>query len=401
MSHESTFPGVGALPTVMGTLLVLHGTTGAAETPLHRLLGLAPFQTLGRLSYSLYLWHWPFLVFGAALLPYATVWHRLGLVVASAVVAELSFRFVESPLRHHRWLGVSPRRSIIAAILVSFAMAGVGAIWKSQATGWATETAAPDPASQAMLNAWPLRLQEDEDVRAVAVMTGAPHAAERWVLLGDSHGEVWYPALSKLLAARGVELVLFTKMECPAMLQRKRFHRTEYVACDQWRIDALNQIEKLRPTVLLLLSREEQPFPNEAWVGATEALLGSLDPSPAKVVIVRGMAAGPSPMPECLEAATWRGADADAICAVRADPEDEGGFATLRHALSGRPGLIFEDWTTLFCKGGRCGPRTGDGAPLFTDSNHLSRRAVLEAAPAIEGRLVASGLLEARTPAAN
>ena len=133
-------------------------------------------------------------------------------------------------------------------------------------------------------------------------------------------------------------------------------------------------------------------------MGATEALLGSLDPSPAKVVIVRGMAAGPSPMPECLEAATWRGADADAICAVRADPEDEGGFATLRHALSGRPGLIFEDWSDLFCVAGSCNPRTRSGEPLYSDSNHLSRPAVLEAAPAIEQRLVDAGLLPVALP---
>ena len=401
MYGDFTFPGVGALPTVVGTLLVLHGTTSDVQAPLHRLLAFAPFQTLGRLSYSLYLWHWPFLIFGATLVPYATVWHRLAFVLASAIVAELSYRLVETPLRHHPWLSAAPSRTIWVALAVTLGMAGAGAIWRSQATGWATETAAPDPASQAMLNAWPLRAQEPDGDRAVAAVTGAPHATERWVLLGDSHAEVWYPALSKLLAARGMELVIFTKAACPAMLHAKRFRRMDYVACDQWRIDALKQIEKLRPSVLLLSSREEQPFPDDAWTGATEALLGSLHPLPAKVVVLRGLAAGPSPMPECLEAAKWRGADEDALCAVRTDPEDEGGFATLRRSLPSRPGLIFEDWSTLFCKGGRCGPRTGDGAPLFADSNHLSRRAVLEAAPAIEGRLVASGLLEARTPAAN
>ena len=401
MYSDSTFPGVGALPTVVGTLLVLHGTTSDVQAPLHRLLAFAPFQTLGRLSYSLYLWHWPFLIFGATLVPYATVWHRLAFVLASAIVAELSYRLVETPLRHHPWLSAAPSRTIGVALAVTLGMAGAGAIWKAQATGWEAETAPPDPASQAMLKAWPGEAQEPEGNKAVAVVTGAPHATERWVLLGDSHAEVWYPALSTLLAARGMELVLFTKAACPAMLHAKRFHRMDYVACDQWRLDALAQIEKLRPSVLLLSSREEQPFPDEAWVGATEALLGSLHPLPAKVVVLRGLAAGPSALPECLEAAKWRGADETALCAVRADPVDEGGFATLRRSLASRPGLLFEDWSTLFCKGGRCGPRTGDGASLFSDSNHLSRRAVVEATPAIEARLVAAGLLEAQKPAEN
>lgn len=400
MSPESTFPGVGALPTVIGTLLVLHGTTGAAETPLHRLLGLAPLQTLGRLSYSLYLWHWPFLVFGAALLPFASVWHRLGLVVVSAVVAELSYRYVESPLRHHRWLAASPRRSIAVAILVTFAMAGVGVGWKVSANRWAQETAATRATWNAPLKAWPVRTQSSKATSAVPVMLGAPDGKERWALLGDSHAEVWYPALATLLAPRGVQFVLFTKAGCPAMLQEKRYQRMHYAACDAWRLDAIKQISEMQPAVLLISSREEQAYADEAWVGATEALLTRL-PTSVQVVVLRGLADAHSPLPECIEAATWRGTDVDALCAVRQDAVDRGGFATLRRSLSSRPGLIFEDWSDLFCKGGRCAPRTGDGAPLYSDSNHLSRPAVLEAVPAIEARLVATGLLPASRPSKN
>ena len=398
MHSDSTFPGIGALPAVLGTLLVLLATTSAVQSPLHRFLALAPFQRLGRLSYSLYLWHWPFLIFGATLVPYATVWHRLAFVLASAIVAELSYRLVETPLRHHPWLSAAPSRTIGVALAATVVMAGVGAAWEFKANAWAKKTAAPDPMTTSLLRTWPGRTQLPEDALARGVVAGARNGKERWVLLGDSHGEVWYPALSKLLAPRGVELVLFTKAACPAMLHAKRFHRMDYAACDQWRLDALAQIEKLRPSVLLLSSREEQPFPDEAWVGATEALLGSLHPIPAKVVVLRGLAAGPSALPECLEAAKWRGADETALCAVRADPADEGGFATLRRSLASRPGILFEDWSTLFCKGGQCGPRTASGEPLYVDSNHLSRPAVLEAAPAIEQRLVDAGLLPVALP---
>lgn len=401
MSHDSTFPGVGALPTVMGTLLVLHGTTGAAETPLHRLLGLAPLQTLGRLSHSIYLWHWPFLVFGAALIPFASVWHRMGLVIASAIVAELSFRFVESPLRHHAWLSVSPRRSLAAAILVTLAMAGIGAGWKFQANRWSQALDVKGGAWDASMASWPIRTQSAEETSAVPVILGAPDGRERWVLLGDSHAEVWYPALATLLAPRGVQLVLFTKAACPAMLQRRRSARLDYAACDAWRLDALRQISEMHPAVLLISSREEQPFPDHAWVAATQALLAGLNGSVAEVVILRGLATGPSRLPECLEAATWRGADGNDVCTLRTDPVDQGGYATVKRALGGQPELIFEDWSDLFCVAGSCNPRTRSGEPLYWDSNHLSRLAVLEAVPGIEARLVATGLLAARKPAAN
>lgn len=395
MSSESTFPGIGALPTVLGTMLVLHGTTAAERTPLHRLLSISPLQTLGRLSYSVYLWHWPFLIFGAALIPYATIWHRLGLVLASCLVAEISYRFVETPLRHNRWLAATPRRSILAAIAVTFTMAGVGAAWKFQSASWAKQADVTGATWDEALKSWPIRTQQPDAKQAIAVRGGAAQGTTRWVLLGDSHAEVWYPALSSLLEKRGIELHLFSLAACPAMLRSKLYQRQPYEACDKWRVDALAQIGSLKPSVLILASREEQPFADEEWVPATEALLGTLPAQPPALLFIRSMPAGPSSLPECLEAAKWRGVDADALCGLRTTPSDEGGFAELRHALGSRPGVRFEDWSELFCSAGRCKPRTASGEPLFSDDDHLSRPAVLEAAPAIEKRLVAAGLLPA------
>lgn len=395
MSADSTFPGVGALPTVLGTLLVLHGTTGAPDAPLHRLLGFSPFQTLGRLSYSIYLWHWPFLIFGTALIPYASLWERLALVFASAGVAELSYRFVESPLRHHPWLTGSNRRSIVAAIVLTGTMAGVGLGWKQMTKGWARETDVTSEAWDAAATRWPIRTQPSGTVSAVRVSAGAATGNVHWVLLGDSHAEVWYPALSTLLEPRGIRLELFSKASCPAMLHSKQYQRKDYVACDAWRLDALRQIAELRPAVLILASREEQPFPDVAWVAATQGLLDKADATRTAVVVVRGLADGPTSLPDCLEAAKWRGADGDTQCAVRTEPAEEGGFATLRRAFRDKPAIRFEDWTSLFCDAGHCRPRTASGDPLFTDSNHLSRPAVLEAVPALEQRLIAAGLLPA------
>ncbi len=395
MSSDSTFPGIGAVPTVLGTMLVLHGTTAAEQTPLHRLLSISPLQTLGRLSYSVYLWHWPFLIFGAVLIPYATVWHRLGLLLASCLVAELSYRFVETPLRHNRWLAATPRRSILAAIAITFTMAGVGAAWKFEAASWAKQADVTDANWDETLKTWPIRTQQPEAKQAIAVRGGAAQGTTRWVLLGDSHAEIWYPALSGLLEKRGIELHLFSLAACPAMLHSKRHQRKPYEACDNWRADALAQIGSLKPSVLVLASREEQPFADDEWVPATEALLRALPTQPPTLLFLRGLPVAPSALPECLEGAKWRGGDGDALCAIRTPPSDEGGFAELRRALGSRPGVRFEDWSVLFCSAGQCKPRTARGEPLFWDDDHLSRPAVLDAAPAIEQRLVAAGLLPA------
>ena len=73
VSEESPFPGVIALVPVVGTVLVLLSGSGAGQSAAQNLpnafLSLPPMQWLGKLSYSLYLWHWPVIVYAAMLVP--------------------------------------------------------------------------------------------------------------------------------------------------------------------------------------------------------------------------------------------------------------------------------------------------------------------------------------------
>lgn len=64
MINASMFPGYVAAIPVVGTLLLLLAGVGAPESPVPRILRTKPAQAIGRLSYSLYLWHWPVLVIG-------------------------------------------------------------------------------------------------------------------------------------------------------------------------------------------------------------------------------------------------------------------------------------------------------------------------------------------------
>jgi peptidoglycan/LPS O-acetylase OafA/YrhL len=92
-----------------------------------------PIVYIGKISYSLYLWHWPIIALGPIVL--ATTWRSSALyVVVTAVIAVISFHWVEKPLRYHTW---TPRRSydialglasnlVLAAILLSV-MAGTNA----------------------------------------------------------------------------------------------------------------------------------------------------------------------------------------------------------------------------------------------------------------------------------
>ncbi|WP_293222048.1 acyltransferase, partial [Mycolicibacterium sp.] len=100
------FPGPWALVPVGATVLLILAAANRASTgdrlPLpNRLLAAAPLVTLGAMAYSLYLWHWPLLIFWLAYTggAHAQFFDGLAILLISGVLAYLTMRFVEEPLR--------------------------------------------------------------------------------------------------------------------------------------------------------------------------------------------------------------------------------------------------------------------------------------------------------------
>jgi peptidoglycan/LPS O-acetylase OafA/YrhL len=95
---QTPFPGTAALLPTVGTLFILAAGEKSGGNPFSRALGIRPARYLGDLSYSWYLWHWPSIVFAAALWPGAS---NSGLYAAlfSLLPAWLAYRLVESPIR--------------------------------------------------------------------------------------------------------------------------------------------------------------------------------------------------------------------------------------------------------------------------------------------------------------
>lgn len=106
--------GLGALPTVIGTALVIRANR--RETFARSALGASPLVFLGMISYSLYLWHWPMLVFSRRLWGELDGWATLGCLAATVVVATLSWYFVEQPFRYPTG-PVRSRKGVAAASL--------------------------------------------------------------------------------------------------------------------------------------------------------------------------------------------------------------------------------------------------------------------------------------------
>jgi peptidoglycan/LPS O-acetylase OafA/YrhL len=64
-SSATSYPGTVVAVLVVGAALVIAGGTPVPRRGVESVLALAPFQWFGRLSYSLYLWHWPILIIAA------------------------------------------------------------------------------------------------------------------------------------------------------------------------------------------------------------------------------------------------------------------------------------------------------------------------------------------------
>jgi SGNH domain (fused to AT3 domains) len=112
-SDTTRFPGLAALPPTIGAAILIHaGTCG--DSLVKRALGWKPLVGVGLISYSLYLWHWPVIVFAqlASPLPLgkADKWILLAL---AAVLASLTWAFIETPFR--RKIVLSQRGSLMTA----------------------------------------------------------------------------------------------------------------------------------------------------------------------------------------------------------------------------------------------------------------------------------------------
>lgn len=195
--RETAFPGPAAVPPVLGAVLLIYAGAGSR---VGRILGWKPMVGIGLISYSLYLWHWPLVVFAREVSFELTATWKLSLLVASFVLGFLSWRWVETPFRAGSFLGTNARALKFGAV----SAAGMYAV----VLGIRLSGGLPD------------RLPEDlqviiEDVewngasftsaKSEAVPIGKEEEGEiDFVLWGDSHGASATPAVNETARELGL-----------------------------------------------------------------------------------------------------------------------------------------------------------------------------------------------------
>ena len=127
-SVATPYPGMAAIiPTIAGVLLI---ASGQERTGPGVLLRLAPVRFLGKISYSLYLWHWPILILGGIWLvgPLGTISAKQALALAAVAVpvATASWLLVEEPFRRGRIPLPRPSRVVGVGLAAMLAVAVAG-----------------------------------------------------------------------------------------------------------------------------------------------------------------------------------------------------------------------------------------------------------------------------------
>ena len=116
INSTRVFPGLWVLLPVAGTFFLI--AAGSRAWLNRAVLSLRPIVWIGLISYPLYLWHWPLLAFARITSggPPSTA-ARLALIAASVVLAWLTYRVIEWPIRFG-----SGRRTIVPALAASMAV---------------------------------------------------------------------------------------------------------------------------------------------------------------------------------------------------------------------------------------------------------------------------------------
>jgi peptidoglycan/LPS O-acetylase OafA/YrhL len=236
---STPFPGLAALlPCLGAALIILAGCEGT--NIVGRILSLRPIVFIGLISYSLYLWHWPVIVFHSLGLSFVNGLSRHQyqalLFVISLVMAVLSWRFIELPfragaLRMERRLlfrGAAAAVLIVAGISVTtIAMRGADWRFSSQAREVAAylEGDPHDRRNQYRDGTCFITTTDTfNDFAKNECMPDKP-GEKQFLLLGDSHAAAMWWGLNQVL--QGANVMQATASGCkPVLHQRPRQYAT-------------------------------------------------------------------------------------------------------------------------------------------------------------------------------
>ncbi|PZP56687.1 MAG: hypothetical protein DI586_02860 [Micavibrio aeruginosavorus] len=383
-NEDTIFPGPAALaPTIGAALIIYSGMSGDSWS--RRILGTKVPVFFGKISYSLYLWHWPLIVFFtyAAPVELSGLW-RAGILIFCIGISVLSWRYIEQPARNSAlW---SRRKLFLVSFMISLCFIGTGALI-------AKKEGFPDRFSDEVKRMNSVTVGESFPIiedspnkdysGSYNYKIGDPKARPSFLVWGDSHAQAAAPGID--LAARKLGksgYVLGVHSCIPSYLDVE-------IA-----IDDCNEVNKgvgefLRKhdeikTVILIgrWSNHHKFYAKKYKLGKTRSptllrdtldnLFTELEKQGRQVVFMTEMPhASVEHVPLYLTRATYYGSDRDFTYDLKPHKELQERITPIVDYLSSRHKFRIVDPVPVFCPQGRC-PMEKDGQALYSDSNHIT-----------------------------
>lgn len=248
---NTPFPGIAALLPCGGSAAIIFAGR-IRRTRVTRLLSSAPLVFIGLISYSLYLWHWPILVY----FRYATVSELgYGLAILALTIAfgcaAFSYKYIETPFRRG-W--IQPRKAILSLSVAILVAAGCGALINAK-DGY------PSRISDVVLNvevkgfetipskSQPLRITDKLSVSVLS--TDSPPDLILW---GDSHAGVISPLLEELAIKHRKNLMVYGCIPVLDVYEPQKDKQLESSTCYQSNRDLIDFIREKKVRTVVLAS---------------------------------------------------------------------------------------------------------------------------------------------------
>ncbi len=355
---QTVFPGLAALPPCVGTALVLFGGTARwTGVILRNRLAVG----LGLISYSLYLVHWPIIVFWTYWIDRPLAAIEQGIVVLASVgLATAMYFYVETPIRRGpRKPGALPPARFALACVVLIGLLFVPAITAVASGGWPARW--PEAFSLTAQQIYDKRLASRQFAETLKGRTGFDGDGVRLLVIGDSHGKDAINMLKGLAEARGAAVdIAFASIqyECQPFIGPRE--RTK--GLNNRRINRCNEV--LRRTIEDGLAAEADfvllaPRWTQTGVDNLADTIERIGAHSKARIVILGRTAEFSPAPKLI-ARHGHKADFPAIAAENRIDLD--GINTRLRDIADREGAIFVSKQDLVCpKADAChllGPRT-------------------------------------------
>lgn len=366
------------LPTLGAVALILGGF--ASHAPVTRLMASGPMVWIGKISYPLYLIHWPIRIFlEEHTLEFTLGWRFFGFI-ASFVVASSVYYLVETPIRRGRVLA---GRLLYVGVVVGLSVAAISVSALIVLHDGVTARFAPEVAKVLEFRTdTPKPFQQCNRMAAsIAGLCGLGDdtAPREVIVIGDSHALALSGAMDIWLSNEGRGGALLFTYNCMPVLGAGRDR------CQRSIEDVLNLVERSpEVTEVVMVSIWRQALPDggkpfdglwvpeddvaDAFTSHLSQTVRRLQTAGKRVTLIEPLFAAARRVPETLAANIAFDRDWPIDISLA---DHRATFATVYAAFNSLDNVRRVSLIEPFCEDGTC-HTVVDGVPLFTDSNHLA-----------------------------